>query len=601
MITISNDIMINVIPKYFKCFDIIKWKGINRTINKNVKYDFSKYDKEMTKIFLKNLHNLDKLKLLIKIYPNIIFDFGDNFVYLYCSENNLFDTYKYLDGIQTLENKKEICRCYSYFIINKNLCAIKWFIEHKKVENIFDHNILELIFKKKDLKNYDCVKYFIDHFIDINNYEIQKRNYYPFIYTFNNPITKISNIDVLKLVLKMYNIDLNNYIPEIIKNNKIDVLKYLIKIGYEFNINIDEKLIIQNLYYITNNNDIEFLIKEFGEYIDIKNVIISSNVDMCKWFYDNYKNEFDDIFIELFWDSFKINDTGKLKFIININENILNIVSIKDLMPFFPHRMEYFECMFENVFNTSFESISISFLKQIYKSDKKSIFHRSPELLAGICSMIGNIDELNYLINGYKHISLEYKGILFKSAIYNNQLNVLKYLVDVLPIDVSNENDKVDVNIMFPKNENDKKYSNIFYPLVVSHNKIEIDIYEFLFNKYHHLLSQFENSILNGILTDCSFTNDTKLLKLIVNLFDINFFNGDIHEIFYFSYSNECYDVPKCLLEFDPRFIWYMDYNSRCATVQPENRDIDEYIFRKTLDKEKYFKLIDDNNLNIYG
>lgn len=651
---IVNDVLINEIPKYLKVPELVQYKYINDFIDQNVENNFDGYETKMTKIFLDNLENVDKLKLLIKLYPDINFDFGHDFAFLYCSHKNLFDTYKFLDNLTNPINKSTYKKSYIYFLINKNIDAIKWFVDLGIIDKIIDHDILEIMSESYiQYNNIDyfenSIQYLIEqNIINVEDFEIEKKGIGDILLSI---IPLFKNINVLKLILKFHNFnvindnnfrnvlllfdlnvnndnifdndlenelfinnldgdnifdnDINNVnlendlnfnfnvfnninLSDFVRDFKVDIVKYFIENGYEININ---NMTI-NLFDITENDvdDLNYVVDIFGDKINLKNSIKNGNLQSLKWYYDNYKNEFDDEFVNtVFKLAFLRKDIQIMKFLINIYSNILNtitkelIIDPLNLQIDLIINLDIMKFLFENLFNTSIESLNIEFLKQIYNSNETNLFIKNKELLACLCSMLGLVDELKYLINFDKNI-LEHRDLLFVNTIHCGQLDILKYLSKVFPINEQNDNNFLDI---FNNRE-----------MLRSNNVVDINFYEFLFKEYYSIYSQFNNYTLYTLLENCSVCNDVELLKLINRTFCIDFFNN-FNIIFSFSFTNGSFDVMKYLLEMEPRFIRYVDpqsdlYILSLGFFDKYNMNIDDYIFINTIDKEKYYSQIDN-------
>ena len=279
----DSDTFKYLIENYYEYIDFTKKYFLDGSIllniSKNLKL-FKYFIKHQNIVIIENLHkvskyviygkNIDIVKLLFNnfyidytcdIFKKIIFKYPDLGVINFVSE---------LPGNKISEwiKKKYIIDCFDN---NNNYDEIYFFVTNVllKVDNLLDENIIELI-----LYN-----------IPINKY-IETHN----IFLISNPGI-VNNMNVYKLLIKLFESD----------SEKLDVIKYLLTIYHNMDINYDNGKILSNLCHIGDYDIINYLFETF-EGIDpnlqngycIENLIVHNDHKKFVQFVKNYNHKIND-------------------------------------------------------------------------------------------------------------------------------------------------------------------------------------------------------------------------------------------------------------------------------------------------------------------
>lgn len=553
---ITEDVLIDVFPKYLDFFDRNTFKTCNRNFDKNIDYiDFNNKYLEINSALFEVLktNDIDKLNVLEKIYPIGKIIENENKYLLLISDIEMFKYIenKYLIELDNLEDIYETC--IDHFINTSYNELTKYlFIKLNSLrEYFFDYsNLISSILYSESC---DFVMYVLDNFV-VNNLENEINHIIPTIVTMmafpNSLLQKNQIIEILISITDRYNIDqlnMNNqlsytFIDSIIRINNIKLFNYFkmhYKNSYESN-----KLLCLDIAFNRGNFELYIMIfNEINNNNNIKKHIISEENELFKlYYYDKtfkirewlHKNDY----LQEYEEKFDKDYFDKLVSSRNIN-----------YLKFYLENCEYF--IDKSTIINAIKNCNLYFIKIVinrypeYKNMFNKIFYKYCAN-NGILPMniIREKQDLYLDMIKYQPFFNEIKGNLHQILIWaiNNSLsNIIKWIIETNNIITNKEYFKIAI-------------------IYKNHN-----IFEYLYNEIG-----FDDMWVEDIYLICSKYNSFKILRFMHE-------NYNIHETFLKS-------------SFESLLMNQIKYPSFLGFRQD---------FIKWMSETKYILFFNDNNIKI--
>lgn len=593
----TTDVVLHEIPKYLKNGELLEYTYLSKNVNNNVNNNFEKdkYDNRFLIAFLKNINNLDKLKLLIKLYPDLDINFHNDSIYKVAAKNNNLIVLKWLYEIKQPTNKEVYNYIFEKFVYRNNINGLEWLKSIdciKNIENRYFNTCFHFSIRKENL---EILKWIINERSDSDTYDLNYLKYekFPFlnkkilefVLTFN--ISDIVQAHIMKVLITNIHVEniqlLANHYPNIdlMANNNPNVnskITLALKNG-----KMGEKFI----------NDIIWIIENFKEYIDIKASLLYCDANILKYFYENYVEDVTIIFNDMeFMKQYFLNELrslsvgaskfyDKLKFLIEMNNNkILKHTTIEEIIEKIRNRDGCFFSICEESVKRICEIIdSTCFYRQINVYDD-IIYYKNKEICNAENTYKIDGDEIENILKNTKDIDLGYlenilenneqlftsfRKKLMKSAAENNRTDILKFLFE--------SSYKMDQNLI------------IYDSISIIYVNMDMCVIEYLFENYNFLLD-INFSTVNEILR----------LSIINNRIDIiNYFESNIGQMNLCRYGFS--DIFRRCVEsgniYCAKIILKMDPDHMGLIL---NEDYRLHILEKELFEEYMWLLSYDNN-----
>lgn len=491
----TTDIVLHEIPKYLKDDILFNYTYLSKKIYEIVDNNFvdEKYKIIFLKVFFNNINNLEKLKLLIKLYPNIDLNFDNDSIYLFASINNNIDVIKLLYNIKKPINKEIYNDMFEQFSRNYNIDGLGWMKDVNCLKYVSNESFRKS-FKYALLmnENINILKWIFNERNDINIYELHDLKY--------SRLNCLKNKEILEFLL---NFELDNgtqktILAYLIRNICVDSIQLFL--GYYPNIDLEKRFMILDLD--NEKNDIIWVIENFKKSISFTDLFIQCDTEIFEYFNENniitlinYDVTFHKIF---FLDMIRYYVTTptpllfkKIQHLIKINRyeileyipivEIISEIRVNILDDGFGYQFKYVKNICDLINSTNYYR-KIDIYKDIIfhdiyeKMDSYGMKNIKNDSIIYIINVLknGNIKELKNIIKFYDiNLFRIVRKILICNAIKDNDIKILQHIKEIEHI--SNYEIKECLCFLI------KRYSGI-----QKVENIDINIIKFLFenNKY---------------------------------------------------------------------------------------------------------------------